>query len=92
MKAALRCLWYFFRPAPAYCPMRFPRPRLERLENRLAPAAVDTRTTAISLTFTSNQAQARGDLLSANQVDLYAVSLQVGDEVAVDVSAQGLHR
>ena len=87
MMAALRCLWCLFRHAPAHLRTRFFRPRLERLEHRLAPAAFDTRTTAIALTFAGNQqAQAGGDLLSSNQVDLYAVSLQAGDEVAVDVS------
>ena len=63
-------------------------PHLERLEKRIAPAGHDTLGTAISLPVVGGQAQASGVLAGANQVDLYAVSLQAGDEAALGVSAQ----
>ncbi|HKI37278.1 MAG TPA: VCBS repeat-containing protein [Gemmataceae bacterium] len=67
------------------------RPWLERLEHRLAPAAHDMLATAIPLVFDSQlQAQGSGTLATSNQVDLYAVQLNAGDEVTADVTAQNL--
>ena len=62
-------------------------PRLERLEKRIAPAGHDTLGTAIPLPVVGGQAQASGVLAGANQVDLYAVSLQAGDQAALGISA-----
>ena len=75
-------------PARKAAEPRWRIPRLERLEKRIAPAAHDTLGTAIPLTLVGDQAQASGILALANQVDLYAVSLQAGDQVALGVSAQ----
>src|SRR5205823_3256471 len=75
--------------APRKHQRRQARPRLELLENRLAPAAHDTLSTALTLTFDrSQQAQAVGALAAPNQVDLYAIPLQAGSEVAADVRSQ----
>jgi hypothetical protein len=64
----------------------FSRPWLERLELRLVPAAHNTLTTASLLTFdaTTQQAQVSATLADANQVDLYAVQLQLGAQVFAD--------
>ena len=71
---------------------RYARPRLEMLENRLAPAAHDTLSSALALTFNpSQQAQATSTLVAPAQVDLYALQLQAGNEIAADVRAQSLN-
>ncbi len=50
--------------------------------------AHDTLDTALSLTVAGGQDEASGLLADPNQVDLYAVSLQAGDEVTLGVSAR----
>jgi hypothetical protein len=66
-------------------------PRLERLEERLPPAAHDTLATALPFPFAAGPvAGYSGALSTDNQVDLYAVSLRAGDEVAASVTAQTL--
>ncbi len=91
MKTA-RCIWYFCRPAPGRLPTRFRRPRLERLEDRLAPAAHDTLKTAILIPAVANQPTqvAIGDLTSTNEVVLYKVTLQADTALNVTVADKGL--
>ena len=66
---------------------------VERLENRIVFAG-DTLATATALSFLGSEsamvqtAQASGFLTTANEVDLYKVSLHAGNQVAVSVSAQ----
>src|ERR1700722_8655933 len=65
------------------------KPRLERLEPRLAPSH-DTLADAVGLSFAVGPvADVSGKLATANQVDLYAIRLQAGDQLTADVSAQG---
>jgi hypothetical protein len=67
----------------------FYRPQLERLEGRLAPAAHDTLSTALPLSFAvSPVAQASEVLSTANQVDIYAVALHQGDQLTAAIDAQ----
>jgi hypothetical protein len=57
-------------------------PRLERLEDRVAPAA-------IPLSFDSGPVvHTSGKLTTPNQVDLYAVRLNTDDQFTADVNAQ----
>src|SRR5262249_29039195 len=63
-------------------------PRLEMLESRISPAALDPLATAVPLPFDRNlQARAASMLADANQVNLYQVQLQAGDEVTAQVQA-----
>ncbi len=63
------------------------RPRLERLEDRLAPAG-HTLATAELLAFAPDQtASAAGDMTELDQVDLYAVRLDAGDRLSVTVGS-----
>jgi hypothetical protein len=76
-----------FRGSPAA--PRWYRPGVEGLETRLAPAAHDTLSTAISVPLGSSvPVQMAGNLADSNQVDLYAVSLDAGDQITADVSGQ----
>ena len=69
----------------------FYRPRLERLEDRLPPAAHDTLASAIPVPFDANQrAQVSDTLADPNQVNLYGLQLHAGDEVVADVTDQSL--
>jgi len=64
------------------------RPCVEPLESRLAPAAHDTLNTAVPLTFDADQkAQVPGTLADPNQVDLYQVRLNSGDELTAVVQS-----
>src|SRR5271156_5444672 len=66
-------------------------PQLEQLEDRLPPAAHDTLATAIPVSIHGSQpALFSEDITSANDVDLYAVTLQAGQQVTANVSAQRL--
>jgi hypothetical protein len=60
------------------------------LEDRLAPAAHDTLATAVPLPpwDNNNQTEVGGILTAVNQVDMYSVSLNAGDEITVNVTAQ----
>ena len=65
------------------------RPRLEWLENRLAPAVHDTLNTALQISFAASPvAQVSDTLTTANQVDLYAVTLHQGDQLTAAINAQ----
>ncbi len=64
------------------------RLRLEQLEDRLAPAAHDTLATALPLLFDASRQALVSGTLAGNQIDLYAVSLNSGDEVFAAASAQ----
>jgi hypothetical protein len=80
----MKSLWQLC-PGTLRC-YRF-RPRVEWLEHRLAPAN-DTLATALPLTITNQAllaAQAAGTLDVPNQVDLYQVQLNAGDEVTAEV-------
>jgi len=68
---------------------RFCRPRLERLESRITPSGNDTLTTALPVTLQNGTAvpTSGAALTAVNQVDLYVVQLQAGDQVAADLSA-----
>jgi len=64
------------------------RPQLERLEERLPPAH-DTLNTALPLSFAASPVAHTSDTLNtANQVDLYAVTLSQGDQFTAGVNAQ----
>lgn len=68
---------------------RYCLPRLECLEGRFPPAAHDTLMTALSLNFDSNNmVQLSGALATPDQVDIYAVQLNAGDEVSANVTSQ----
>jgi len=63
-------------------------PRLERLENRIAPS-YDPLLTALPLSFAGGPVvHASGTLTMSSQVDLYSVTLNAGDQLTVDVNAQ----
>ena len=82
------------RPSPAPAGPRpwagqVRRPYTERLEDRLAPAAHDTLATALPLSFVASPvAQVSGTLSTANQVDLYSVTLHQGDQLTAAINAQ----
>ncbi len=78
----------FGRPTFRSVRMRRFRPALERLEERLPPAH-DTLNTAVALSFAAGPvAQVSGTLNTANQVDLYAVTLHQGDQLTAAINAQ----
>ncbi len=69
------------------------RPRLEVLEDRLTPSGLDTLSQAQSVPFdpASQTALVSGSLADPNQVDLYAVQLDRGDEVTAQVNKDALN-